>query len=106
VTPKSDSILPSIPTRALMTLAREMGIEVEERHITIDELERATEAGACGTAAVISPVGKIKDIDTGKEYIISPDGKPGPVSTALYERLNAIRQGEYPDEHGWNTIVE
>ncbi len=106
VTPESDSILPSITNRALQTLATEMGIEVERRHITVDELEKATEAGACGTAAVISPVGEIHDLDNNKKYIISKDGKPGPICTALYERLNAIRLGEYPDEHNWNTIVE
>ena len=106
VTPKSDSILPSITNRALQQLARDMGIEVEERHITVDELEKATEAGACGTAAVISPVGTIHDEDTGKDYVIAADRKPGPVCSALYERLNAIRLGEYPDEYGWNTVIE
>ncbi len=106
VTPKSESILPSITNRALQQLARDMGIEVEERHVTIDELKNATEAGACGTAAVISPIGTIRDIDAGTDYVISPDRKPGPVCTALYERLNAIRLGEYPDEHGWNIVVE
>ncbi len=106
MTPKSESILPSITNRALQQLARDMGIEVEERHVTIDELKNATEAGACGTAAVISPIGTIRDIDTGTDYVISPDRKPGPVCTALYERLNAIRLGEYPDEHGWNIVVE
>ena len=106
VTPKSESILPSITNRALQQLARDMGIEVEERHVTIDELKNATEAGACGTAAVISPIGTIRDIDTGTDYVISPDRKPGPVCTALYERLTAIRLGEYPDEHGWNIVVE
>lgn len=105
VTPKSDSILPSVTNRALQQLARDMGIEVEERHVTVDELASATEAGACGTAAVISPVGTIHDIDTGVKYEIAPDRKPGPISTALYERLSAIRLGEYPDEHGWNTII-
>lgn len=106
VTPKSDSILPSITNRALMTLARDLCIEVEERHITVDELANATEAGACGTAAVISPIGHIRDIDTGKIYEIARDGKPGPVSTLLYNKLNAIRLGEEPDPYNWNTIVE
>lgn len=106
VTPKSDSILPSVTNRALMQLARDMGVDVEERHIAVEELKNATEAGACGTAAVISPVGKIADLDTGVEYVIAPERKPGPISTALYEKLSAIRLGEVPDEHGWNTIVE
>ena len=106
VTPKSDSILPSITNRSLMQLARDMGLEVEERHITVDELAKASEAGACGTAAVISPVGTVKDIDTGHEYVISPERVPGPISTELYHRLNAIRLGESPDPYGWNTIVD
>ncbi len=105
VTPKSDSILPSITNRSLMQLARDMGIEVEERHISVDELERATEAGACGTAAVISPVGSVVDLDNDHRYVIAKDGKPGPVCTALYERLNAIRLGECEDTYGWNTVL-
>ena len=106
ITPASDSILPSVTNKSLMQLARDMGIEVEERHITVDELDDCTEAAACGTAAVASPVGEIHDLDTGKKYILAPDGKPGPVTTALYNRLNAIRLGEEEDIHGWNTIVE
>ena len=106
VTPKSDSILPSITNRSLMQLARDMGIEVEERHITVDELSNASEAGACGTAAVISPVGTIKDIDNDKEYVISAERVPGPISSKLYEKLNAIRLGECDDPYGWNTIVD
>lgn len=106
ITPKSDSILPSITNMSLMTLAREMGMEVEERHITVDELETISEAAACGTAAVCSPIGEIDDIDTGKKYVISKDGKPGPVTTEFVRRLEAIRHGEEPDTHGWITIVE
>ena len=106
ITPKSDSILPSITNMSLMELAREMGMEVEQRHITVDELEDISEAAACGTAAVCSPVGEIDDIDTGKKYVISKDGKPGPVTTEFVRRLEAIRNGEEPDVHGWNTIVE
>ena len=106
ITPASDSILPSVTNKSLMQLARDMGIEVEQRHITVDELDDCTEAAACGTAAVASPVGVRHDLDTGKKYILAPDGKPGPVTTALYNRLNAIRLGEEEDIHGWNTIVE
>ena len=106
ITPKSDSILPSITNMSLMTLAREMGMEVEERHITVDELEQVSEAAACGTAAVCSPIGEIDDIDTGKKYVISKDGKPGPVTTEFVRRLEAIRHGEEPDVHGWITVVE
>ena len=106
ITPASDSILPSITNRSLQDLCKDMGIEVECRHITVDELESVSEAGACGTAAVCSPVGEIDDLDTGRKYVIAKDGKPGPVTTALYNKLNAIRLGEEPDTHGWNTIVE
>ena len=83
ITPASDSILPSITNKSLMQLARDMGLEVEQRHITVDELETVDEAGACGTAAVASPVGEIDDLDTGKKYVIAKDGQPGPVTTAL-----------------------
>ena len=61
---------------------------------------------ACGTAAVASPVGEVDDLDTGKKYIIARDGKPGPITTQLYNALRAIQLGETPDVHGWNTIIE
>ncbi len=106
ITPQSDSILPSITNMSLMTLAREMGMEVEQRHITVDELAEISEAGACGTAAVCSPIGEIDDLDTGIKYIVSKDGKPGPITTEFVRRLDAMRAGEEPDVHGWITIVE
>ena len=106
ITPKSDSILPSITNMTLMDLAREMGMLVEQRHITVDELEEVSEAAACGTAAVCSPIGEIDDLDTGKKYVIAKDGKPGPITTEFVRRLDAIRNGEEPDTHGWCTIVE
>ena len=106
ITPESESILPSITNMSLMQLARDLGIEVERRHIPIEELETIQEAAACGTAAVASPVAEIDDIDTGKKYIISKDGNPGPVTTALYNKLRAIQLGEEEDIHGWNTIIE
>ena len=106
ITPKSDSILPSITNKSLMQLARDMGLEVEERHITVDELNDVSEAAACGTAAVASPIGEIDDLDTGVKYVIAKDGKPGPVTTELYHRLQAIQYGDAEDIHGWNTIVE
>ena len=81
-------------------------MEVEQRHITVDELESISEAAACGTAAVCSPVGEIDDLDTGKKYIIAKDRKPGPVTTEFVRRLEAIRHGEEEDTHGWCTIVE
>ncbi|MDE6146240.1 MAG: aminotransferase class IV, partial [Muribaculaceae bacterium] len=105
ITPASDSILPSITNKSFMQLARDMGLEVEERHIPIEELDYVSEAAACGTAAVASPVAEVDDLDTGKKYIIAKDGKPGPVTTELYNRLRAIQLGETEDIHGWNTIL-
>ena len=87
ITPASESILPSITNKSLMQLARDMGIEVEARHIPIEELAEIEEAAACGTAAVASPVAEIDDLDTGIKYVVSKDGQPGPVTTALYNRL-------------------
>lgn len=106
ITPESDSILPSITNMSLRQLAMDMGLEVERRHITVDELEDISEASACGTAAVCSPVGEIDDLDTGKKYIIAKDGQPGPITTELYNRLRGIQYGELPDTHGWCDIVE
>lgn len=105
ITPASDSILPSITNKSLQQLALDMGLEVENRHITVDELADIQEAAACGTAAVASPVAEIDDLDTGDKYIVAKDGKPGPVVTELYNRLRGIQYGELPDIHNWNTIV-
>lgn len=105
ITPASDSILPSITNKSLQQLAKDMGLKVENRHITVDELSDIQEAAACGTAAVASPVAEIDDLDTGHKYVVSKDGKPGPVVTELYTRLRGIQYGELPDIHNWNTIV-
>lgn len=106
ITPASESILPSVTNASLKQLAKDMGIEVESRHILLEELEDITEAAACGTAAVASPVAEIDDLDTGKKYIVSTNGEAGPITTALYNKLRAIQLGEEEDIHGWNTIVE
>ena len=106
ITPASESILPSITNKSLQQLAQDMGIEVEARHIPVEELEDIDEAAAVGTAAVASPVAEIHDLDNGHKYIVAKDGKPGPVVTALYNKLRAIQMGEEPDVHGWNTIIE
>ena len=106
ITPASESILPSITNKSLMQIARDMGMRVEERHITLDELNDISEAAACGTAAVASPVAEIHDLDTGVNYVIAPDGQPGPVVTGLYNRLRGIQLGEIEDVHGWNTILD
>ena len=106
ITPASESILPSITNMTLQQLAQDMGLEVERRHITLEELEEIQEAAACGTAAVASPIAEIDDIVTGKKYVNAKDGNPGPVTTALYNKLRAIQLGEEEDVHSWNTIVE
>ena len=106
ITPKSDSILPSITNKSLMTLAEELGMTVERRHIPVEELATFDEAGACGTAAVISPVSRVDDIDEGKSYVFSKDGRPGPVCERLYNKLRAIQYGDEPDTHGWITSVD
>lgn len=106
ITPKSESILLSITNDSLMTLAREIGLTVEQRPVLEEELETFEEAGACGTAAVISPVERIDDLDLKKSYVISKDGKAGPYSTKLYNKLRAIQYGDEPDKYGWITFVE
>ncbi|MGL4519635.1 MAG: branched-chain amino acid aminotransferase [Phocaeicola sp.] len=106
ITPKSPSILPSITNRSLMQLAEDLGLAVEQRPVPEEELDTFEEAGACGTAAVISPIQRIDDLDNNKSYVISKDGKPGPVSTKLYNKLRAIQYGDEPDTHGWVTFVD
>ena len=106
ITPASESILPSITNMSLQQIAKDMGIEVECRQIPLEELDTIQEAAACGTAAVASPIGEIHDLDLDKKYVISKNGEPGPVVTALYNKLRGIQLGEEEDIHGWNTIVE
>lgn len=106
ITPLSTSILPSITNKSLMTLAEEMGLTVERRQIPEEELDTFEEAGACGTAAVISPIQRIDDPEKNRSYIISKDGKPGQICTQLYNKLRAIQYGDEPDKYGWVTIVE
>ncbi len=104
VTPKSDSILPSITRRSLMQVAREyLGLEAEEREVYADELKDFAECGLCGTAAVISPVGKV--VDHGKE-ICFPSGmnQMGPVTQKLYDTLTGIQMGTIKAPEGW--VVE
>ena len=103
VTPKSTSILPSITNKSLMQLAEDLGMKVERRQIPEDELETFEEAGACGTAAVISPISYIDDLDTGKRYDFGAE--PGKISKKLYDTLRAIQYGDEEDKHGWVSIV-
>ena len=105
VTPKSDSILPSITRRSLVYVAKEyLGLEVEEREVYFDEVKDFAECGLCGTAAVISPVGKI--VDHGKE-ICMPSGmtEMGPVTKKLYETLTGIQMGCLEAPEGWIKVI-
>jgi branched-chain amino acid aminotransferase len=106
VTPDSKSILPSITNKSLMEIALDMGMKVEKRHIPVDELGTFEETGACGTAAVITPIKSIVDQDMGQTYNYCKDCDPGPISTKLYNRLTAIQCGEEPDKFGWMTFVD
>ncbi|MDR1730056.1 MAG: branched-chain amino acid aminotransferase [Prevotellaceae bacterium] len=105
VTPSSTSILPSITNKSLMQLAESMGMKVEHRPVPATELDTFEEAGACGTAAVISPIERIDDIEESKSYVFSKDGKPGPVCTKLYHKLRAIQYGDEADPFGWVTVI-
>ena len=106
VTPKSDSILPSITRRSLVHVAKEyLGLEVEEREVLFDEVKDFAECGLCGSAAVISPVGKI--VDHGKEICL-PSGmdEMGPVTKKLYETLTGIQMGRIEAPKGWIYTVD
>lgn len=106
VTPKSDSILPSITRRSLIQVAKDyLGLEAEEREVYLDEVSDFAECGLCGTAAVISPVGKI--VDHGKE-ICFPSGmtEMGPVTKKLYETLTGIQMGRIEAPEGWIQVIE
>lgn len=106
VTPKSDSILPSITRRSLIQVAKDyLGLEAEEREVYLDEVADFAECGLCGTAAVISPVGKI--VDHGKE-ICFPSGmtEMGPVTKKLYETLTGIQMGRIEAPEGWIQVIE
>ncbi len=106
VTPKSNSILPSITRRSLMVVAKEyLGLEVEEREVFVDELKDFAECGLCGTAAVISPVGKI--VDHGKEICL-PAGmtEMGPITKKLYDTLTGIQMGRIEAPEGWIHVIK
>lgn len=106
VTPKSDSILPSITRRSLVAVAKDyLGLEVEERPVSVAELSEFAECGLCGTAAVISPVGKI--VDHGRE-ICFPAGmeKMGPVTQKLYDTLTGIQMGRLEAPEGWIQVIK
>lgn len=106
VTPKSNTILPSITRRSLLYVAQHyLGLEAEEREISLEEVKDFAECGLCGTAAVISPVGKI--VDHGKE-ICFPSGmvEMGPITKKLYDTLTGIQMGRIEAPEGWLKVIE
>ena len=106
VTPKSNSILPSITRRSLIYVAEHyLGLKVEEREVLFEEVKDFAECGLCGTAAVISPVGKI--VDHGNE-ICFPAGmeKMGPITQKLYDTLTGIQMGRIEAPEGWLKVIE
>jgi branched-chain amino acid aminotransferase len=106
VTPESHSILPSITNKCLQQIALDMGMKVEIRPVPVEELLTFEEVGACGTAAVITPVRSIVDEATGQSYEYCKNGEPGPVSVKLYEKLTGIQTGDLPDPYGWIELVD
>ena len=104
ITPQSKSILPSITNMSLEQIAKDLGLTVERRKVPFDELGTFEEAGACGTAAIITPIKKIVDRESGKEFFYGEE--VGEVSTKLYQRLRGIQEGTEEDTHGWTTVVE
>lgn len=106
ITPKSSSILPSITNKCLQQIALDLGYKVEVRPIPEEELATFEEAGACGTAAVISPIGRIDDPEKNLSYEFSKDGQPGPISKELYTKLRNIQYGIDADKHGWVTVID
>ena len=96
----------SITNMSLIEIAKSMGMKTERRPVPVEELSTFEETGACGTAAVISPIAKIFDPETNIVYEYCKDGNPGPVSMKLYNKLMAIQNGDEPDPFGWVTVVD
>ena len=103
LTPKSSAILPSITNDSLMTLAKDKGYKVTRRHIRLEELSEMSEAAACGTACVISPMDKVIDPEKGNTYVFG--NEPGPVLAELYHALRDIQFGRTEDKHHWCDVV-
>lgn len=104
ITPKSDSILPSITRRSLMYVAKEyLGLEAEEREIPFAEIKDFAECALCGTAAVLSPVGKV--VNNGEEIVYGMDDM-GPITKKLYDTLTGIQMGRIEAPEGWIKVIE
>ncbi len=106
ITPSSRSILPSITNKSLQTIAKDMGMKVDNRQVPVEELAEFEEAGACGTAAVITPIRKVVDPDQEVTYSFGDGENPGPLTTRLYETLTGIQNGDLKDPYGWIKILD
>jgi len=106
ITPRSESILNSITNMSLIQIAESLGMKTERRPIPVTELPEFEEVGACGTAAVISPIAKIFDPSDNKVYEYSPNCIPGEITMKLYNKLVAIQYGDEPDPFGWISYVD
>jgi branched-chain amino acid aminotransferase len=91
---------------SLIEIAESIGMKTERRQIPVEELSEFTETGACGTAAVISPIAKIFDPEKNKIYEYCKNGEPGPASMKLYNKLISLQSGDEPDLFDWMTIVD
>lgn len=103
ITPESPSILASITNASVCRLAEDLGLKIERRPVSVEELSTFDEAGALGTAAAITPVGAITYC--GRDYVYGTDGEAGPVTTELYQRLTGIQNGRLEDPYGWTEVV-
>ena len=106
VTPKSQSILQSITNKSLQELAKSFGMKVEVRPVLLEELADFEETGACGTAAVITPIHRMVDEEKNQSYTFGEADNPGPVTTRLYETLVGIQTGDLEDPYGWTKILD
>lgn len=106
ITPDSHSILPSITNKSLQQIASDIGMKIEKRPIEVSELSSFEEAGACGTAAVITPIKKIVDVDQDQTYTYGDGTHPGAITTKLYETLVGIQYGDQEDPYGWITLLD
>lgn len=106
ITPHSKTILPSITNMSLEQIAKDLGLKSERRPVEAAELNTFEEAGACGTAAIISPIGMIHNRTTDEKITYGSMDQAGPVSTKLFETLKGIQEGVIEDKHGWNYVFD
>lgn len=104
ITPRSDSILPSITNMSLEQIAEDIGLKVERRKVPVEELDTFEEAGACGTAAIITPISKV--YDRVKNITYDYGTIAGPYTTKLYITLRGIQEGGLEDSHNWTTVIK